>query len=144
MLRSGEIVATLTAVPESHTPERSSTWRCSCEWNGRTFEPTSRRGASYSLCRELVAAGCPDQAMRVIDHAGKLQFVLRSVHAAAGRTVTEGVSTRIREVPYQAHMRAGMHGNAQNRGRSPNPVPQVPLDRSRVYGESVDGSKAAA
>ena len=78
------IKAVLRIVPNSRTPKRASRWSATCEWDGRTFEATSRSGATYSLCRALVAAGCPDLPMQVFGPDGRLQLTFPSIGAAAG------------------------------------------------------------
>jgi hypothetical protein len=68
------------------------------EWNGIIFTagPT-RHGATHDLCRMLVAAGCPDQPMRVYRRTDSLhQYSFRSIHKAATMTVKEGFTVRAR------------------------------------------------
>jgi hypothetical protein len=61
-----------------------------CEWNGRRFEARSRHGATYDICRQLVAAGAPDMPMHVYRlSVGEHQYTFRSIHGVARFTVQE-------------------------------------------------------
>jgi hypothetical protein len=86
-------------------PERShktGTEEAYCEWNGRRFEVRSRHGAAYDLCRQLVAAGIPDQPMQVYRASnGAHQYTFRSVHRAALWTIEESDSVPIRVIRYR-------------------------------------------
>jgi hypothetical protein len=81
--------------------------RISCEWQGQRFEARSAHGASNALCRQLVAAGCPDQALHVFHSAGAYRFTQRSIHEAAKWTYGDGASEmlhirRYNESPFAA------------------------------------------
>lgn len=141
-----DLASVLRFVPKSRGREKGGKWVASCEWNGRTIEAVSRNGAVYALCRELVAAGCPDQPMRVYGPEGRLSLygpegrlslTIRSIYVAAGRTIKEGSTTTIREAAYSAHPLATMPPEGQNRGISPSEVPGEGSAELRVYGQSV-------
>jgi len=54
-------------VPGSRTPDNGCAWRAYTTHNARTYEATSRRGAAMALARVLIAAGIPDQPVRLRD-----------------------------------------------------------------------------
>jgi len=111
------INATLEVLPNSRTAKSGSIWIASCRWNGRAFEARSRNGASFALCRQLVAARCPDQALRVYGPEGRLlQLTFPSIHRAAGQTVIEGSKTPISHAPLQGRSRRWHRGGWPNRG----------------------------
>jgi hypothetical protein len=117
------INATLEVLPNSRTAKSGSIWIASCRWNGRAFEARSRNGASFALYRQLVAARCPDQALRVYGPEGRLQLTFPSIHRAAGQTVIEGSKTPISHAPYRDGPGAGTEGGGQTGGISPSGVP---------------------
>lgn len=98
------LTAIITLVPDSRTPERGSLWRASCEWAGRTITAESRSAASHALCRELVAAGCPDLPLVISGSEGKERMRVQSIHRAARYTIRETDSQRIRMALYQPPM----------------------------------------
>jgi len=144
------IKATMRVIPNSRTPKRGSRWSAICEWNGRTFEATSRSGASFALCRELVAAGCPDQPMEVwasrytgpVDPStGIVEIVpthptlrIASIHKAAGRTIKESDKVPVREATYEPHPGASVTGDGQKQAISPSEVPEEGSGELRVHG----------
>ncbi len=112
-------IAVTDRLPNSRGAERGSLWKATCEWNGRTFEASSRSGASYALCRELVSAGCPDMPMEVRGENGKVQLIIRSIHKAAGLTIEESTNKPIHAARYRPlpqEMASAYCGEAQNRG----------------------------
>jgi len=84
------IVARISPLEETRTPNSGCVWLAECEVEGRRFEAGSRHGAANALARELVAAGFADCPLEV--HCDGIAGCLRwgSVTAAARRTYTEG------------------------------------------------------
>jgi hypothetical protein len=123
--------AAVEIVPNSRTPKKGSAWRATCEWQGRRFEAVSRNGASHALCRELVAAGVPDKPLQVFDQDGKLRFVIRSIHEAAGRTYLETSNEPMRRVRHKA--RPAIAGE-----------PIAAISAVELRGVLVEGSEPAA
>jgi hypothetical protein len=89
------------SLENSRTAENSCTWLAETEIDGQHFEARSRRGAPHELARTLVAAGIPDQPVRV-EHVGlRGHMAYPSLHRMADVTYTEGVHTLLRQVPYR-------------------------------------------
>jgi hypothetical protein len=59
------------------------------ERNGQCFEVVTPDAGTPKLCRRLVAAGCDDQPLQAVDHAGQARFHGRSIHQWAELTITE-------------------------------------------------------
>jgi hypothetical protein len=86
---------------DSRTPENSCTWLAETEIAGQCFDARSRRGATNALARALVAAGVPDQPVRV-EHAGlRGHMAYPSLHRMAGQTYVEGRSTILHGARYR-------------------------------------------
>lgn len=142
------IKAVLHLILNTRTPNKDSKWRASCQWDGRTFEAVSRNGAAYALCRKLLEARCPDQAMEVWASryigGGEVEVMPKSpslrfafIHAAAARTIEENAQTPIRTRTYRAPgIDAGGVPAAQRGANSPPEVPEEGSGKLRVYGES--------
>jgi hypothetical protein len=113
------IIATMTPAPNSTSAERGTAWIATCHWDGRLFQAQSRTGASFTLCRDLLAAGCPDQPMDV-RWEGKVALHIRSIHKAATRTIIENSSQPITEGRFQPYptdkIDPALEGDDQNRG----------------------------
>lgn len=60
-----------------------------CHWNGENWSSTSTHGATMSLARKLVAAGCPDQPWQAVGPDAARRFFGNSLHRLATRTVRE-------------------------------------------------------
>ena len=151
------IKATMRVIPNSRTSKRGGRWSATCEWNGRTFEATSWTGASFALCRELVAAGCPDQPMEVwaSRYTGPVDpntgigvelvpahpsLRIASVHKAAGHTIREDAQHPIHQEAYRPHPGAGLRATGQTGAIS---LPEVPKEGSgelRAHGENVEAA----
>ena len=54
-----------------------------CEIDGKVYSAVSGVGSGRALCRELVAAGVPDDLMEVRGTDGKVQYAFASIHEAA-------------------------------------------------------------
>jgi hypothetical protein len=137
----GSVEVVLRLVPKSRTPAKGSKWVAFCEWDGRRFEARSRNGAVYALCRELVAAGCPDQSMRVVNAEGRVQLTIRSIRAGAGRTIKEGPATKITNVPfaeYPAARASGFHSRGESTSAPGGQRPRT--RRSRRRGSEVQSN----
>jgi hypothetical protein len=109
--------------------ERSGIEEAWCEWNGRRFLANSRHGATFALCRKLVAAGCPDMAMQVYRETdGIHQYTFKSIHRAAGRTIRESAAHVAREVAFVEPPQAAERVNArQGKGLQRQvPAPRYP------------------
>lgn len=100
------INAVLRVASNSRMPEKGDAWAASCEWQEQWFEAVPRNGAANALCRVLVAAGVPDQPMRMVGTDGKPRFTVRSIHEAARWTYKESASEPLRRVLYKEHPRA--------------------------------------
>jgi hypothetical protein len=61
-----------------------------CEFAGKKLMAQSRHGSEFALCRQLVALGCPDGELIVIDATGKELMRFASIHQGAGLTIKEG------------------------------------------------------
>src|SRR5262249_43631468 len=87
------IVARVSPLEETRTPNSGCVWLAECEVGGRRFEARCRQGAANALARELVAAGIAEAPLEV--HCDGVVGCLRwgSVAAAARRTYTEGNRT---------------------------------------------------
>jgi hypothetical protein len=86
---------------DSRTSENSCAWIAETEIAGQRFEAKSRRGAPQELARALVAAGVPDQPVR-IEHAGlRGHMAYPSLHRMAGVTYVEGRSTILHRARYR-------------------------------------------
>lgn len=137
----GGINATMRIILDTQTPEKGSLWAASCEWNGHTFEAPSRSGASHALCRLLVAAGCPDQALQVFDENGRHQFTHRAIHAAAQLMLSErDHPLRRRRWTQNPH---GADAAKQGGAISPSEVGEQGSGELRAYASSRQGHGAA-
>lgn len=97
--------AIMAIVPNSRTREFGSAFRCSAEG----CVAVSRKGVTHALCRQLVAAGHPDQPLEVCGPNGSLHFTIRSIHEWAKLTTIED-RRGIRQVPYQPEGLARLKG----------------------------------
>jgi len=101
------------------TPQPGSgrcVYRATCTVDGQDYQASKRSGASHELARRLVAAGIPDQPVRVrqVGLAGHLAW--RSLHRMALFDIEEGNAPlhRVRWRPPPDH--ADLHGRkAENR-----------------------------
>jgi hypothetical protein len=98
----GGIAATMASVGGGRTPEKGALYCAICTWNGRRFEARARNGASYELCRQLLAAGVPERALQVEDELGRLRFTILSVHDGARWTIRESSREPIHLVRWEA------------------------------------------
>ena len=57
-------------------------------WDGKTYQATSRHGATMALARQLVAAGCPDQPWEA-GRPGRRDLFGPSIHGLAQLTIHE-------------------------------------------------------
>jgi hypothetical protein len=71
-------------------------------WSGRNFSARTQSGVTMALARELVAAGCPDQAWQA-ERAGAVALFGPSLHRLALLTVSEGGRDGPRFTKYQPH-----------------------------------------
>jgi hypothetical protein len=89
------------SLENSRTAENSCTWLAETEIDRQRFEARSRRGAPQELARALVAAGIPDQPVRV-EHVGlRGHMAYPSLHRMAGVTYVEGRSTILHRARYR-------------------------------------------
>jgi hypothetical protein len=100
-------------IPGTRTPGNSSKWLVAAEIDGRTYSASSRRGAPQELARVLVAAGIPDQPVRVLSDVcvwadgairteqlrGHMNY--HSLHGMAGWTSVEGERTILGRTRYR-------------------------------------------
>lgn len=82
--------------------ERGSIWIASCEWGGQRFKAVSRSSPVSSLCRQLVASGCPALPALLLGQDGKPQMRFRSIHEEADSTMEEGRVQPIRRARFKA------------------------------------------
>ena len=99
---------------------RGERWRASCQWRGKTFEAVSANGVSNALCRMLVKAGVPDQALEMRKPNGSLRFTVDSIHEWAKWTWKESP-----------------HGPTMQRWK---PFPAAPSDQGRALRQATGGS----
>jgi hypothetical protein len=100
-----------TIVPNSRPPEKGSKWIATCTIGGQEYSAISRSGASHELARVLVAAGIPDQEVKVTSDAmsgktirrlpGHLRY--RSLHHMALWTCQESVTAPLRLRKWAPH-----------------------------------------
>jgi hypothetical protein len=86
---------------DSRTAENSCKWLAWTEIAGQCFEARSRRGAPQELARALVAAGVPDQPVRVEHAELRGHMAYPSLHQMAGVTYVEGRSTILHRARYR-------------------------------------------
>src|SRR4029453_1961633 len=77
--------------------------------DGQRYEARSSAGAIFALCRQLVAAGVPDQPWESINSAapGVISMRGRSIHEAARLTVSEREGDGLRLERWAAYPGAG-------------------------------------
>jgi hypothetical protein len=88
----------------SQTTDRYG-WDTSCAVvDGRRYEMRSKHGSLLALCRQLAAAGVPDQPWQSVNTAAPGTVSLRgpSIHAAARQTVAQPDSGAPRFVAWNA------------------------------------------
>src|SRR5262249_25545070 len=89
-----------TLIRGTHTPNNGSRWRAECWISNKCYEAMSRHGAVFALARMLKQAGVADQDVTVTgdDFPGVISYP--SLDRLAGRTITEGAATLLREVRF--------------------------------------------
>jgi hypothetical protein len=116
-------------VPNSRTPNKGSTWRCTWQIDGVEYSAESRNGAPHNLARILVEAGIPDQPLTVVTRAE----VATSGYCGGAMTSRESATQPLHPARYQepdfgfaGSVDAGATRIAQNPGGSPVEAPQQP------------------
>jgi hypothetical protein len=84
-----------TIVPDSRTT-RGSAWLATATIDGRVYDARSRSGAPFALARILVAAGIPDQSVRVTRTGAAGDITYRSLHRMAELTIAESSTQPVR------------------------------------------------
>ena len=113
---AGAAVIQMLTWPEHVTGERAITGKrqrdhATCAWDGREYRVLTL-SATTALARVLVAAGCPDQPWEARTPTGTHSLYGPSLHAWAGRIVTEddrGFHLRV----YSEHPLAGSRNEVQ-------------------------------
>ena len=127
---------------ETARTERGCPWLIECTVDGTLYRARSRSGAPMALARLLVAAGIPDQPMRVTSAGLAGATLYRSIHRLAGRTIAESATGRGPKLvrfalrPADSWVREG-----QNMGGSDRPATSTPPDPFIAPG---DGLREAA
>lgn len=85
------------------SPTKGVRWIAEIQIGIRKFSATSRNGASYELARQLVAAGIPDQPIRIRQGGIAGSVAWPSLHKHALRTIAEGAARSIREEKWSPH-----------------------------------------
>jgi hypothetical protein len=86
---------------EDCTPENSCSYLAETEIDGQRYEAKSRRGAAHELARALVAAGIPDQPVRLTHEGLRGEMRYPSLHRMAGQTYVEGRTTILHRARYR-------------------------------------------
>lgn len=88
------------------SPTKGSAWIAESTIDGQVYAARSRNGASYELARQLVAAGVPDQPVRLAEYGASGWSTCRSLHAYATRTIAESATRAIGVVKWHPHPNA--------------------------------------
>ena len=75
--------------------------RVSADWNGRTFEVEAKSGAICAIARQLVEAGCPDEAWQA-ERGGQVAIRGKSLHGVAKLTVSDPDKGNVKFVKWVA------------------------------------------
>jgi hypothetical protein len=109
---------------------------------------SSRKGASFVLCRALLELGCPDVALHVFRCSdSRHQYTLKSIHKAATRTIVEGERQWAREAEWVEDPRFAEAGKKRRHTlverRLPTPqYVEPPLPRSALQQASRHNERA--
>ncbi len=88
------------------TATKGRAWIATTVLDGAQVQARSHNGASYALARQLVAAGVPDQPVRVSQDGIAGHIAWPSLHKHAGRTIAESATHPISGKRYTPHPRS--------------------------------------
>jgi hypothetical protein len=112
-------------VEPTRSPENNCSYQAEAIVDGERYCARSRRGATFVLARRLVAAGIPDQRVKVTHEGlrGELRYG-SSLHRMAELTIEESNRVSVRQARYRERPDFP-RGKSENRGESPSLVPEA-------------------
>jgi|KBSMisStandDraft_5_1062788.scaffolds.fasta_scaffold01171_4 hypothetical protein len=88
---------------ETRRTGRGCPWIAECDVDGQHHEAASRSGAPLALARVLVAAGIPDQRVRVYSQGFVGCMRYPSLYRMAGLTIEESASKPVHPASWSPH-----------------------------------------